>query len=482
MEKKNTPKIRTGILLGAAAVLVSTFGQQVLLGQVTESDTTLTESGTVVEVQQLTLAEVQKQVAAQQWQERIERTENYREEMLKAGSLIESMQIVQKVTREKRAELRARCREEIRKASKYTKLDVSETCYAEELELEQELLIKEKDYIQNIPGISADIRSLAETRINLLYDAIGVVVNAIYSKVYESTAELEEVKAALLVNYREPKWLMDVRLQADGLLTRTSSVIIRIGQIAENEEANPATSKALLETLVCFTNAEILLKNTVRSSTLPEVIEKFENAKKALVECNETMRVAAENLEAPTAKTDTVETSSGETIIVEDTGPEDVILHGSASVSRNGRTATDVTRIHGLTNENYVEATYKKTLIDTEGYQVEGPTSEPCDLEEQDRVLQGSINVPCRIHSNEYLKNRGFVPTYYKEVEPEPEHVFKVRPEPKESITGPSPSNCDLESLPRRLLRRIVGNNCRINEELDLSDRGFKPSAYRKQD
>lgn len=411
--KHTQNNFRTFLVLSLAALIIALpFALQStrdFTGQLIGSGSTA--SGTTVEqeVVNLNLQLVQQQVAEKEWQDREARAGSYREEFLKAKGKLERLEAGIENLRKARDVIRAECRVELRKSSVYTLLGVSERCYRESLESEIKILTAEKEYLQNIPGIQPDIRALAETRINLLGDALKVIQTAISNQVFESVEELEEAKNALYKNYRTPKWLMDVRVQSDRLYTHTSSIILRIGEIANEEYDNPDLTNTLIATLTCYTNAESLLESGTSSSVLEEAQN---NLTQAIVELEACGRDTVASIEK--IKINELTNMDAEQI-------EELKAAATDEPKKpvGGRSINEL-NIYGLTDENYVEATYGDGLkiYKYEGYQIGGATPEECDTSTLNRKLQSRLDPNnCRVfdasefnYYEELLKKNGITP------------------------------------------------------------------------
>ena len=345
----------------------------------------------------LTLADVQAAAAAELWAIRQEKAENYREDVLQFTSIARAFDIAKDGHIAKKAELRADCRDTLRTANKFALLPQTELCWIEDLKLELVMLDKERDYVEQVPGLQDDVRQLTLTRIDLLKDAIGVLINAIENQVYTSVDELKSVKALLTKNYRSAKWTMNIRLDADLLLARTNSIILRIGDVMESSEVSPELSSSLLESLSCFATAEGLLADTVKAVQYEDVKEKFGIATDALEDCSIKAKLAGTELEHPTSNPDAstdedatdelgdefTHTSAPDGTIV--TGPNDFLIHG-----------LEENRFDGELYSNKLE------YLTEDGYQVEGPTPSDCDFSELSRKLLSRMpkdsngNVLCR--------------------------------------------------------------------------------------
>lgn len=343
---------------------------------------------------------VQQQVAQKDWQEREARVGTYNQDYAKVKNNLERLQTGIQNLRKERDVIRAECRALLRKASVYTQLGVSERCYASSIAAEIKILVAQKEFIQIVPGIQPDIRDLAVTRINLLSDALGVIQTAINSQVYESVSELEEVKQAVYKNYRLPKWVMDTRVEADQLYTHVSSIIVRIGTIANEQYENTELTNTLLQTLTCYTNVESLLKESTTSNKFESAQESLKKAVAALQTCGTETTVALQKIEQDKlVQADTAEALKSAAPVL-DAGPV-------------YRRAINELNINGLTEENYVEATYNPSLkiYEYKGYQTSGPTPEECDTTGLSRKLLSRIDpTNCRISDDSKLN-------YYEELQ-----------------------------------------------------------------
>lgn len=124
----------------------------------------------------------------------------------------------------KRAEARQTCREDIRRSNRDTKLTVTLRCFANELKLEQELLMKEQEIIDQMPGLNKSIRSIASTRLELLTDAIDAMLLGINTNVFSSTEELMKARANLTEKYRKP--LLEAKTNA-----RVHQILVWAGEM-----------------------------------------------------------------------------------------------------------------------------------------------------------------------------------------------------------------------------------------------------------
>lgn len=104
----------------------------------------------------------------------------------------------------RKAELRAKCREEIRKANRDTILAKSEQCFRGDLLEEISLHRKEQAYIASLPGIDANVQAAFQDALKKLIDAEVAVVNGVDTGVYASVELLQSAKRKLRDQYRVP--------------------------------------------------------------------------------------------------------------------------------------------------------------------------------------------------------------------------------------------------------------------------------------
>lgn len=230
-----------------------------------------TASGDTVQEEEapdFSLEAIQRRAAEALWEAREQRSQDFRSQLLQTSKLMDGIRLQRKNFIQKRSEHRTECRRNIRRASKLTKLKTNVVCYREELSLQLELLEKERAFVEQVPGVTDDVRWLTLTRIDLLTDALAVVITAMDSDVYETIEELEEVKQNLLLNYRVPYWLMMTRLRADRMLTWTASIMTRIGKVAEQEEVSEEMGLMILDALNCLTEEETMLKSVTNSNDI----------------------------------------------------------------------------------------------------------------------------------------------------------------------------------------------------------------------
>lgn len=258
-----------------------------------EEDFTNESTGSGATSVQSTSLDIQQQIAELEWKARRERSEAFQAALAANAKTAQQLQALKEENYQKRAEHRATCRADMRKANTYTILSTALRCYRAELTLELERLRKERDYIETMPGVTDDIRWLALTRNDLLLDAMNIIVTAIDSDVYQNVDELEEVKQNLLTHYRKPKWLMDVRLNADRLSAWTATLLTHIATIAEEPDMTEDALVQLQNGLLCLHEQEQLLQLVQGAQDVGEAQTLFDNAQSHMKTCLGTLRLVA---------------------------------------------------------------------------------------------------------------------------------------------------------------------------------------------
>lgn len=219
------------------------------------------------------LRSIEQRAAELEWETRVERSQEFRNGILEELADLEVAEPQIERLRLWQSEYRRTCAEELRSASKFTKFPVSLRCTQNDLLLEQEFFEEERDRIEALPGVTEDTRALALTRLDLLTDAIQTILTAIESDVFQTVDELKEAKQNLRITYREPFWLLQLRLQAEKLQAWTSSLMTRVALIAEEEqEISTDTVDALLESLTCLQQEENVLEGAT-TITDPNAME-----------------------------------------------------------------------------------------------------------------------------------------------------------------------------------------------------------------
>ena len=270
------------ICSGAIAVTTTRGNDNSTASFLTGSGGTENASGSIAEQ----LRSIEQRAAELEWEARVARTQTFRKDIIETWNTLLAIQNQTQNNLERRAEHRAACAEELRSASKFTKLPISLRCTKADLQLEIELLRKEKERITVLPGVTEDTRSLALTRLDLLMDALQTIVTAIESDVFQAVEELKEAKQNLRITYREPFWLLQLKLQAEKLQAWNASLMTRVAIVAEEQQVpDPTTTGVLLEAMMCLQQEEELLEDAGAAQNLAEAQQRIDGAQETMQIC-----------------------------------------------------------------------------------------------------------------------------------------------------------------------------------------------------
>ncbi|MDD4319407.1 MAG: hypothetical protein PHW10_03735 [Candidatus Peribacteraceae bacterium] len=118
-----------------------------------------------------------------------------------------------------RMEQQRACREDLRRANRDAKVPTLVRCYRGSLTLEREFLRREKDYVRSLVEATEPRRNDVLVRSDQLTEAIGTLVFAFDSGVYDRQEDVLQARQRLQEKYRSP--LSDARtlLRGDRLLS-----------------------------------------------------------------------------------------------------------------------------------------------------------------------------------------------------------------------------------------------------------------------
>lgn len=228
----------------------------------------------------------------QAWQARIERAAGYRTHMLQTRKGVELFYELRRQNREEIAENRERCAEELRRANRDAKFTALTHCYRRELLLQRELLEKQRQYAESVPGVPADMRGSTVEAIDGLLDAIDAVVAGIESGVYRDAGEMGEAKQNLHRLYRLPAMLSFARLEIDRTQTWIAHLLHRLFTMTQNTELSPEAFAKASETLACFVEAEGALTAARTLESYEETNSKFSQVLTDLQHCASLLRAS----------------------------------------------------------------------------------------------------------------------------------------------------------------------------------------------
>lgn len=240
---------------------------------------------------------MQRQQAAEaaKWAARRERTANFWADMMNQRKATTAYREQADIRREKRAEKRVACREDVRRANRDSIVSVTFNCYRAMLTLDLENLRKEKQFVETVAGPTASYRSSALFHIGNLMDAISTVVQAIDAGVYGSEEGLEEAKRNLGQAYRANRRLAMTRLRVDRTITWATHLMIRMDDIRHMYAAPTDESLAKIEeTIACLEQKVETLNGLLLYEDNDDLITQFRQVQSELKFCNDLALAAKE--------------------------------------------------------------------------------------------------------------------------------------------------------------------------------------------
>jgi len=226
------------------------------------------------------------------WEERETRIEGF-SSATSAFQKAEAAFVTQeKNRRQKLNDHRRDCTEAIRKANRDTKFSVTLSCYRTDLTLIRDIIEKQKEYIEDVPGVTEVVRTQALTSGAKLLDAIATIMQAIEAGVYTTENDLLEAKNNLLTKYRIPyaDTLLFVRID------RTETWIVRllvqlhsyIQEVTETSDLNQISA-----VMQCFEDADATVKSILLDRSA-ESRAAFRQEQTHLKSCGEMIKKLAE--------------------------------------------------------------------------------------------------------------------------------------------------------------------------------------------
>lgn len=226
------------------------------------------------------------------WTEREVRAENFWQAVLPFRKTEEAFFKQEALRRQKLYTHRMECTDELRKANRDTRYKTMLGCYKTDLALIKEIILKQKEYVAQVPGVTETVRSQATATADNLLDAIATIIQAIDAGVYHTEADLLEAKTNLFAKYREPHWLAISKLRIDRQLTWVALLLTQVQEIVHNETVNAEVRGKAEQVGVCLEGAEGILWQAEKTLVKQELITLPGQAKEELNRCIEMLRQA----------------------------------------------------------------------------------------------------------------------------------------------------------------------------------------------
>lgn len=159
------------------------------------------------------------------------------------------------------------CRRDLREANRDTKLATGLRCYRGALTQEREFRKEEKSFVLKAPGVTEEQKFKAFAALDALTDAIGTIIDAVDSGVYERLEDLSEAKQNLHTLYRVKAEEAIRRLRARQLLAWIARMILKTEEAARAEPGKSTERIAAWENVLnCFLESEEGTENALEDA------------------------------------------------------------------------------------------------------------------------------------------------------------------------------------------------------------------------
>tara|TARA_Y100000310_G_scaffold247751_1_gene253446 strand:- start:197 stop:1102 length:906 start_codon:yes stop_codon:yes gene_type:complete len=224
------------------------------------------------------------------WQRRFERADGFRFKMMQTRVGVELYYAFLRKNHEDVQANRLKCLDDMRRANRDTKFSTLQACYRKELLLHHELSEKQKQYVENIPGVSEALRSQALTSLSALSDALDSVREGTENNVFQAKEELIEAKKNLHAVYRVPVLRNLMRVEIDRMSTWVAHLMHRLLTMTQNTDLSTDAFSKAAEALLCFAESEGELTTIGLTNEFKDENKKMRTAVKNLQACADVLR------------------------------------------------------------------------------------------------------------------------------------------------------------------------------------------------
>jgi hypothetical protein len=215
-----------------------------------------------------------------------------RDELLEREDRLKTFLTDKRAYEKELAILREKCRADIRRANRDTKLPTVLSCYRSDLMLQMAFLRKESTYVKQLTGLSPAAQESFALTYKKLSDAIATIITAIDSDVYEATEEVESAKKKLWQNYQYPRYLSLGLIRADRSLGWIGLLGQRIRQVWPLTTSESPERAKLVASVECLEKTAADLKAFGLLENYESTKEKFGQYQSSLAKCAESLRSA----------------------------------------------------------------------------------------------------------------------------------------------------------------------------------------------
>ena len=203
------------------------------------------------------------------WTARAARAENFRSQMNAFALQRSAAWGKWQLSRNKLTSHLDRCHTEIRSSNRDTLLPVTQQCIKGQLIIERDALKRDRAILEQLPGLTEPVRTTILQKSDALVAALQTVIDGVDARVFSTMAQLKDVRANLLTQYRQPYWLAMTQARADEALTWVASLLIALRDLP-TEGLSPDTTAKTAEAMVCLEGAEAALTPVLTAESSEE--------------------------------------------------------------------------------------------------------------------------------------------------------------------------------------------------------------------
>lgn len=194
--------------------------------------------------------------AVDAWTVRAERAAGFRNQMTAFALQRSATWSKWQLSRRKLTDHLDRCHTEIRASNRDTLLPVTQQCLKGQLIIERDALKRDRTVYEKLPGLSDAVRATLLVQTDALTGALQTIIDGMDAHVFSTMAQLKDVRANLLKEYRQPYWFALTRSRADELLTWTAHLLTALSYSAADSSIPPAAHAKAAEASACLEGAE----------------------------------------------------------------------------------------------------------------------------------------------------------------------------------------------------------------------------------
>ncbi|TSC57977.1 MAG: hypothetical protein Greene041619_853 [Candidatus Peregrinibacteria bacterium Greene0416_19] len=214
---------------------------------------------------------------------REKRTEGFREKLAAAEKFDRNWQATLRRYLDRQTTYRRECRSNLRKANRDVRMAILLRCFRGTASDKRELIRKQIQYIEQIPGVTELIRRYAIERLQSLTEALTAIMSGVDGGVFETQDQVLEARKNLLERYQMKAWDMITLVRADRALTWVSLLLLDVDTARESETTSVGSERPEWQPVrTCLRTAEQKLQTFIQeppdkhSVALPAILTELE--------------------------------------------------------------------------------------------------------------------------------------------------------------------------------------------------------------